>query len=413
MKEIKRDVYLNKIINRRENGFIKIITGIRRCGKSYLLDPLYKNYLLESGVSEDHIIKLDLDERKNKKFLNPDELDNYIRSLIKDENMYYVILDEVQKVEDFEAVLNGFLHIKNLDVYITGSNSKFLSSDIITEFRGRGDDIKVLPLTFSEFVQGYDGSVDDAWNEYITYGGMPRILSFKTEADKSDYLKRLFEHTYLKDIIERNNIQRIDVLDALVNILASSIGSLTNPNKLVNTFESYGIKDVSVNTLTTYVNYLLDAFLITKAVRYDVKGKKYILTPYKYYFADIGLRNSRLNFRQQEETHIMENIIFNELLYRGYNVDVGVVELREGIDKKQVEVDFICNQFNKKYYIQSALSLPTREKTLQEERPLLNIPDNFKKIIVVKDNIKSWITEEGIVVIGLKEFLLNPNSLDL
>lgn len=413
MKEIKRDVYLNKLINRRENGFIKIITGIRRCGKSYLLDPLYKNYLLESGIVEDHIIKLDLDERKNKKFLNPDELDNYIRSLIKDENMYYVILDEVQKVEDFEAVLNGFLHIKNLDVYITGSNSKFLSSDIITEFRGRGDDVKVLPLTFSEFVQGYDGSIDDAWNEYITYGGMPRILSFKTEADKSDYLKRLFEHTYLKDIIERNNVQRIDVLDALVNILASSIGSLTNPNKLVNTFESYGIKDVSVNTLTTYVNYLLDAFLITKAERYDVKGKKYILTPYKYYFADIGLRNSRLNFRQQEETHIMENIIFNELLYRGYNVDVGVVELREGTDKKQVEVDFICNQFNKKYYIQSALSLPTREKTLQEERPLLNIPDNFKKIIVVKDNIKSWITEEGIVVIGLKEFLLNPNSLDL
>lgn len=413
MKEIKRDVYLNKLINRRENGFIKIITGIRRCGKSYLLDPLYKNYLLESGIVEDHIIKLDLDERKNKKFLNPDELDNYIRSLIKDENMYYVILDEVQKVEDFEAVLNGFLHIKNLDVYITGSNSKFLSSDIITEFRGRGDDVKVLPLTFSEFVQGYDGSIDDAWNEYITYGGMPRILSFKTEADKSDYLKRLFEHTYLKDIIERNNVQRIDALDALVNILASSIGSLTNPNKLVNTFESYGIKDVSVNTLTTYINYLLDAFLITKAERYDVKGKKHILTPYKYYFADIGLRNSRLNFRQQEETHIMENIIFNELLYRGYNVDVGVVEIREETDKKQVEVDFICNQFNKKYYIQSALSLPTREKTLQEERPLLNIQDNFKKIIVVKDNIKSWITEEGIVVIGLKEFLLNPNSLDL
>ena len=299
MKEIKRDVYLNKLINRRENGFIKIITGIRRCGKSYLLDPLYKNYLLESGIVEDHIIKLDLDERKNKKFLNPDELDNYIRSLIKDENMYYVILDEVQKVEDFESVLNGFLHIKNLDVYITGSNSKFLSSDIITEFRGRGDDVNVLPLTFSEFVQGYDGSIDDAWNEYITYGGMPRILSFKTEADKSDYLKRLFEHTYLKDIIERNNVQRIDVLDALVNILASSIGSLTNPNKLVNTFESYGIKDVSVNTLTTYINYLLDAFLITKAERYDVKGKKHILTPYKYYFADIGLRNSRLNFRQQ------------------------------------------------------------------------------------------------------------------
>ena len=413
MKEIKRDVYLNKIIEKRENGLIKIITGIRRCGKSYLLDQLFKNYLLESGVKEDHIIKLDLDERKNNKFLDPDQLDQYIRDLIKDNDQYFLILDEIQKVEDFESVLNGFLHIRNLDVYVTGSNSKFLSSDIITEFRGRGDEVRIHPLSFSEFYSAFNGTKEEAWEQYIVYGGLPRILSFKNEVEKSEYLKNLFEKTYLDDIVERNNIQRVDVLDAVVNILASSIGSLTNPNKLSNTFESSGFKDVSVNTITSYINYLQDSFLIEKATRYDVKGKKYIQTPYKFYFSDIGLRNCRLNFRQQEETHIMENIIFNELLYRGYNVDVGVVEIREGDDKKQVEVDFVCNQYNKRYYIQSALSLPTREKTIQEERPLMNIPDNFKKIIVVKDDIKPWISEEGISIVGLKEFLLNPNSMDL
>ena len=413
MKEIKRDVYLNKIIEKRENGLIKIITGIRRCGKSYLLDPLFKNYLLESGVKEDHIIKLDLDERKNNKFLDPDQLDQYIRDLIKDNDQYFLILDEIQKVEDFESVLNGFLHIRNLDVYVTWSNSKFLSSDIITEFRGRGDEIRIHPLSFSEFYSAFNGTKEEAWEQYVVYGGLPRILSFKNEVEKSEYLKNLFEETYLDDIVERNNVQRVDVLDAVVNILASSIGSLTNPNKLSNTFESSGFKDVSVNTITSYINYLQGSFLIEKATRYDVKGKKYIQTPYKFYFSDIGLRNCRLNFRQQEETHIMENIIFNELLYRGYNVDVGVVEIREGDDKKQVEVDFVCNQYNKRYYIQSALSLPTREKTIQEERPLMNIPDNFKKIIVVKDDIKSWISEEGISIVGLKEFLLNPNSMDL
>lgn len=413
MKEIKRDVYLNKIINKKENGLIKIVTGIRRCGKSYLLDPMYKNYLLNNGVQEDHIIKLDLDERRNNKYLDPDVLDEYIRNLIKDEKMYYVILDEIQKVDDFESLLNGFLHISNLDIYVTGSNSKFLSSDIITEFRGRGDEIRVLPLSFSEFYSAYNGNKGEAWNEYITYGGLPRILSYKTEEEKSEYLKKLFEQTYISDIVERNNIQKIDILDSLINILASSIGSLTNPKKLLDTFISNGIKDVSINTITSYINYLKDSFLISKAERYDVKGKKYIQTPYKYYFSDIGLRNCRLNFRQQEETHIMENIIYNELLYRGYNVDVGVVEIRNGDSKKQVEIDFVCNQYNKRYYIQSALSLVSREKTLQEERPLLNIPDNFKKIIVVKDNIKSWFTEEGILVIGLQEFLLNENSLNL
>ncbi len=411
MQEIKRDLYLERLINRKENGLIKIVTGIRRCGKSYLLDPIYKNYLLENKVKEDHIIKIDLDERKNNKYLNPDILDEYIRSLIVDKDMYYIILDEIQKVEDFESVLNGFLHIDNVDIYVTGSNSKFLSSDIRTEFRGRGDEVKVLPLTFAEFVSVYEGNNDDAWKEYITYGGLPRILSQKTEEQKSKYLKDLFERTYLNDIIERNNIQRIDVLDTLVNILASSVGSLTNPKKLSDTFISSSMKEVSINTITSYINYLLESFLIEKAQRYDVKGKQYISTPSKYYFSDIGLRNARLNFRQQEEDHIMENIIYNELLYRGYNVDVGVVEIRENNMRKQTEVDFVCNQTDKRYYIQCALSLPTREKTLQEERPLMNINDNFKKIIIVKDNIKSWMTEEGISVIGIQEFLLNKDSL--
>lgn len=413
MKKIKRDRYLEKLINRRENGLIKIVTGIRRCGKSYLLDPIYKNYLIENGVKEDHIIKIDLDERKNNKYLNPDVLDEYIRSMIVDKDIYYIILDEIQKVEDFESVLNGFLHIENLDVYVTGSNSKFLSSDIKTEFRGRGDEVRVLPLTFSEFVTAYEGGTEEAWEEYKIYGGLPRILSQRTEEQKSQYLKDLFERTYLSDIIERHNIQRIDVLDTLVNILASSIGSLTNPKKLSDTFISNSMKDVSINTITSYINYLEDSFLIKKVERYDVKGKKYISTPSKYYFADIGLRNARLNFRQQEEDHIMENIIYNELLYRGYNVDVGIVEIREKNIRKQTEVDFICNQADKRYYIQVALSLPTREKTLQEERPLMNINDNFKKIIIVKDGKKSWTTEEGILIIGLQEFLLNKDSLYL
>lgn len=413
MKKIKREVYLNRIIDKKENGLVKVVTGIRRCGKSFLLDPLYKTYLLDTGVKENHIIKLDLDERKNNSFLNPDKLDEYVRGLIVDDDMYYLILDEIQKVNDFESVLNGFLHIRNLDIYVTGSNSKFLSSDIITEFRGRGDEIRVYPLSFSEFYSSFEEDKNEAWEQYITYGGLPRILSFKSEIEKSNYLKQLFEKTYISDIVERNNIQRVDVLDSVINILASSIGSLTNPNKLFNTFESNGIKDISVNTLTSYIKYVQDAFLIEKAERYDIKGKKYIKTPYKFYFSDIGLRNCRLNFRQQEETHIMENIIYNELLYRGYNVDVGIVEIRDKNDKKQVEVDFVCNQFNKRYYIQSALSLPTREKTLQEERPLMNIPDNFKKIIVVNNDKKPWFTEEGILVIGLKEFLLNKNSMDL
>ena len=414
MKEIPRPKYLQKLIDKKENGLIKIITGIRRCGKSYLLDPIYKNYLLEQGIKENHIIKIDLDEREKKLYLDPDELNKYVKENIKDNDMHYVIIDEIQKVEDFESVLNGFLHVKNLDVYVTGSNSKFLSTDIITEFRGRGDEIRVLPLTFSEFCNGYKETVEEAWEEYVIYGGLPRILSYKNEEDKSKYLIDLFKETYLKDIIDRYNIQRVDVLDSLVNMISSSIGSLTNPKKLADTFSSNNIKDASINTIISYLKYLEDAFLINKAERYDVKGKKYISTPYKYYFSDIGLRNARINFRQQEETHIMENILYNELRYRGYNVDVGVVEIRKSdTSRKQVEVNFVCNQSYKRYYIQSALRLPTREKTLQEERPLLNIGDNFKKIIVTKDTNKHWITEEGILVIGIQEFLLNENSLDL
>ena len=414
MKEIKRDIYLNKLINRKENGLIKIITGIRRCGKSYLLDPIFKNHLLESGVKEDHIIKLELDKEENKIYRDSHELNQFIKSQIKDKNMYYILLDEIQMVEGFESVLNGLLYERNLDVYVTGSNSKFLSSDIITEFRGRGDEIKVFPLSFSEYMSAFEGDKQDAWNEYVLYGGLPLILSKKTEEEKSQYLKGLFDQTYIKDIIERNNIQRVDILDSIINMLASSVGSLTNPKKIYDTFVSNGEKEISSNTVTSYIKFIEDSFIVNKSDRYDVKGKKYIQTPQKYYFSDIGLRNARLNFRQQEENHIMENILYNELIVRGYNVDVGVVEIRdENKNRKQLEIDFVCNLGNKRYYIQSALNLDTREKTIQEERPLMNINDNFKKIIVVKDNMKHWITEEGIVVVGIQEFLLNKNSLDL
>ena len=414
MKEIKRDVYLNKLISRKENGLIKIITGIRRCGKSYLLDPLFKNHLLESGVKEDHIIKLELDKEENIKYRDSHELNEYIKSQTKDKNMYYILLDEIQMADGFESVLNGFLYERNLDVYVTGSNSKFLSSDIITEFRGRGDEIKVFPLSFSEYVEAFKGDKQDAWNEYVLYGGLPLILSKKTDEEKSKYLKDLFDQTYIKDIIERNNIQRVDILDSIINMLASSVGSLTNPKKIYDTFVSNGAKEISSNTVNSYIKYIEDSFIVNKSDRYDVKGKKYIQTPQKYYFSDIGLRNARLNFRQQEENHIMENIIYNELIVRGYNVDVGVVEVRdENKNRKQLEIDFVCNLGNKRYYVQSALNLDTREKTIQEERPLMNVNDNFKKIIVVKDNMKHWITEEGILVVGIQEFLLDKNSLNL
>lgn len=411
MQEIKRDLYLNKLINAIGNRMIKVVTGIRRSGKSYLLNNLFKNYLLESGVSADHIIILNMDERRNISYRDPDTLDEYIRSKIKDNEMYYVIIDEVQFVADFESVLNGFLNMHNLDVYVSGSNSKFLSNDIITEFRGRGQQIRVYPLSFSEFMSVTTLNKSDALTEYLRYGGMPLLMSMKSDEAKARYLKDLFELTYLKDIIERNNVLRDDVLDELVNILASAVGSLTSVTKLTNTFKSKGVKELSKNTLIQYLDYLLDSFLIEKVSRYDVKGKKYIQTLAKYYFSDIGLRNARLNFRQQEENHIIENVVYNELIRRGFNVDVGIVEIRNGNGIKPLEVDFVCNEASRRYYIQVTTHLDTREKTLQEQRPLLHIGDNFKKIIIVRDDIKPWYTEEGILVLGLYDFLLDNDSI--
>ena len=410
--EIKRDVYLDKLIRKRGNGLIKVITGIRRCGKSYLLDPMFKNYLLNDGIPEDHIIKIELDRISNRKFYKDAEaFDTYVHSLMKDNDQYYLLLDEIQLVEDFELVLNGFLYEKNLDVYITGSNSKFLSSDIITEFRGRGDQIHVSSLTFSEYYAACSGDKYDRWNEYLTFGGMPLILSMQSEEEKSHYLKDLFAQTFFTDIINRHGIKRTDILNSIVDILASSVGSLTNPQKIYDTFRSHGEKELSLNTVNSYLSFLEDSFIVKKALRYDVKGRKYISTPQKYYFTDLGLRNARLNFRQQEETHLMENAIYNELIFRGYNVDVGVVEIREDGKRIQTEVDFICNLGNNRFYIQSSLALDTHEKTVQESRPLNHIKDSFKKIIVVKDQIKPWRTEDGILVMGIVDFLLDPDSL--
>ncbi len=412
MKTIERPVYLKKLVNKRGNGLIKIITGIRRCGKSYLLNPLFTNYLKSSGVKDDHIIRLELDRQQNKPYLDPDNLNDYIMSKVLDSEMYYVLLDEIQLVEGFEFVLNGLLYEKNIDVYITGSNSKFLSSDIITEFRGRGDQIRVYPLSFAEFSPAY-GDLDEAWQDFMTYGGLPLVLSAKTDAEKGQYLKDLFNQTYISDIVARNKIQRIDILDNIVDLLASSVGSLTNPQNIYNTFKSKGYKELSINTINSYLRYIEDSFIVNKAMRYDVKGKKYISTPQKYYFTDLGLRNARLNFRQQEENHLMENLIYNELLTRDYNVDVGVVETRENSIRKCLEIDFVCNQGNKRYYVQSSLNLDTVEKNTQESRPLNNIDDSFKKIIVVKDKIKPWRNDYGILIIGIQQFLLDKNSLDL
>ena len=411
--EIRRDTYLQQLIDKRNDGMIKVITGIRRCGKSYLLDPLYKNCLLADGVPKDHIIKFEFDRAINRKYHSDAELlERDILSLMKDDDTYYVLLDEIQLVEGFEFVVSGLLHETNIDIYVTGSNSRFLSTDIITEFRGRGEQIHVNPLSFSEFypASGYDKH--DAWNEYITYGGMPLILSKKNDAEKSQYLKDLFDQTYFSDIVERNGIKRLDIMDTIVNILASSVGSLTNPQKIYETFKSSGEKELSINTINSYLSFLEDAFIVKKALRFDVKGRKYINTPQKYYFPDLGLRNARLNFRQQEESHLMENAIYNELIKRGFNVDVGVVEIREGNKRVQTEVDFVCNLGDNRYYIQSTLNLSTPEKTLQESRSLNHIPDNFKKIIVVKDYIKPWKTDDGILVIGIMDFLLDESSIE-
>ena len=416
--DIKRDKYLNDLINRMHNGMIKVVTGIRRCGKSYLLFTIFKKYLLQQGVSESHIIAIELDQRKNKKYRDPDTILDYIESLIEDDEQYYIMLDEVQMLREFEEVLNSLLHIRNADIYVTGSNSKFLSKDVITEFRGRGDEIHIYPLTFKEFMEAYDGDMYRGWAEYVVYGGLPLTVTMKTEEQKINYLTNLFKETYLKDIIERHHIEKTQELEDLVNILASAIGSLTNPQKIEATFKSEIQSTISLNTIRQYIEYLEDAFIINKANRYNVKGRKYIGTPLKYYFEDVGLRNARLGFRQVEETHLMENIIYNELRSRGYSVDVGVVEKR-GTDengkeyKNQLEIDFVANLGSKRYYIQSAFSMPTEEKRIQEKASLVNINDSFKKIIVVKDVINVTRDEDGITTMSIYDFLLKENSLEL
>ena len=414
--EIKRDAYLRKLIDRQHNGLVKVITGIRRCGKSYLLFELFYKYLKEQGVDDSHIIKLALDDRKNKKYRNPDVLCDYVHEQIIADTPYYILLDEVQFVDEFEDVLNSFLHIKNADTYVTGSNAKFLSKDIITEFRGRGDEIHVSPLSFKEFYSVYDGSKEETWKQYCLYGGLPKVLEYKTDEDKVAYLKNIFEETYLTDIKERHKIRNDAELAELLDILSSSIGSLTNPKKLSDTFKS--VKQVSLHpdTINNYLEYLVDSYLIVQSKRYDIKGKKYINTPSKYYFTDMGLRNARLNFRQYEETHIMENVIYNELKIMGFNLDVGVVEYSKAVDGKsvrvQAEVDFVCNKADKRYYIQSAFSIPDREKMLQEQNSLTRINDSFKKIIIVKDAIKTHYNDDGVLILNLFDFLLEENSLE-
>ena len=414
---IIRNDYLQKLIDRMNNGMIKIITGIRRCGKSYLLFEIFYNYLLQNGVDKSHIITLQLDDRLNIKYRDPDNLCEYIHNKIIDNENYYILLDEVQYVKEFEDVLNSFLHIKNVDVYVTGSNAKFLSSDIITEFRGRGDQIYLSPLSFKEYYDYCKLDFVEAWNEYSMYGGMPYLLMCKTNEQKIKYLDNLFKETYIKDIVNRHDIKNTEVLEDVLNIISSSVGSLTNPNKLSNSFKSMKNLVVAPNTIKQYLDYCVDSFLIEKAYRYDVKGKKYLDTPLKYYYTDIGLRNVRLGFRQQEENHIMENIIYNELIIRGYQVDVGVVTISEKNEnnnyvRKQLEVDFICNLGYERLYIQSALNIDDVEKKEPEEKSLIKIDDNFRKIIIVKSNIKKWKDEKGILILGLKEFLTCPESIN-
>lgn len=414
---IKRQQYLDQLIASQRNGLVKIITGIRRCGKSYLLFKLFHDYLNSQGIADDHIIQIALDDRTNKELRDPDNLLKYIKEQITDKDLYYIILDEIQMVDEFTDVLNSLLHISNADVYVTGSNSHFLSTDIVTEFRGRGDEIHLFPLSFSEYCEGYNGSTDQAWKDYYTYGGLPLVLTLDTDKKKEDYLSNLYKSVYLVDVLERHKIKNIGEFDELVKIISSSIGSSCNPTKLANTFKS--VKNVTIHhqTINKYLGFLEDAFLVEKSIRYNIKGKKYINTLAKYYFSDLGIRNALLGFRQQEETHIMENIIYNELRTRGFRVDVGMVETREPdkngrLIRKQLEVDFVVNQGSQRYYIQSAFAMPTLEKEAQESASLLLINDSFKKIIIVKDDIKPKRNEEGILTIGLKDFLLDKNSLN-
>lgn len=429
--DINRDVYLNRLITRMHNGFIKVITGIRRCGKSYLMNKIFYQYLLLEGIDDNHIIKFAFDSaddlllidedileisEQNRK-VNPKKFMEYISGKMTDDGMYYLLLDEVQLLGNFEAVLNGYLRRDNIDIYVTGSNSKFLSSDILTEFEGRGDEIHILPLSFSEFYSVYDGSAEIAFDDYLVYGGLPAVASMKTDEQKINYLTTQMNNVYIKDIVVRNNLNSDQEISELVDILASGISSLTNPRKLENTFKSVKKSTLSAVTIDKYIGYLSESFLLSRARRYDVKGKKYISTPYKLYFEDIGLRNARLNFRQIEETHLMENIIYNELRYRGYSVDVGVVEFRErdedGKDtRKQVEIDFVANQGSKRYYIQSAYEIPNNEKWEQETRPFDKTNDSFKKIVIVEKSMKPRRDDKGYLMMGVKEFLLDENSLE-
>ncbi|MCM1171706.1 MAG: ATP-binding protein [Clostridium sp.] len=416
--EIKRELYLQKIINRMHNRMIKVITGIRRSGKSYLLFTIFKNYLKSEGVAENHIIAIELDMLENKKYRDPYVILDYIKGQITNEGDYYIFLDEVQLLEEFEGVLNSLLHIKNADIYVTGSNSKFLSKDIITEFRGRGDEIHVYPVSFREYMEVFEGDKYEGWSSYVNYGGLPLTITMNTDEQRMEYLTRLFEETYIKDIIERSHIEKVQELNDLINILASDIGSLTNASKIEATFKSVMGSNISLNTIRAYIEYLKDAFIVSEANRFDVKGRKYIGTPLKYYFEDVGLRNARLGFRQVEETHLMENIIYNELRVRSYQVDVGVVIKRNRTEdgaqeKKQLEIDFVANMGSKRYYIQSAFSLPDDKKRAQEKASLINVNDSFKKIIVVKDVIKPWHDDDGILTMSIYDFLLNEHSLDI
>lgn len=415
--EIKRNHYLNILISKKNNGLIKVITGMRRCGKSYLLFTLFKEYLLKEGVDEEHIIEIALDTFENKHLCDPYVLYPYLKERIKDESMYYVLLDEVQLLEDFESILNSLIRMKNVDVYVTGSNARFLSKDVITEFRGRGDEVHMYPLSFAEFMSVYKGAKQDGWNEYMLYGGIPLVLDFSTPDQKITFLKTLFEETYISDIVGRHNIRNKAELEELLNILSSAIGSLTNPLKLSATFQSVKKKNISNVTIKRYIDYLCDAYLIDSVIRYDVKGRKYIDTPVKYYFTDMGLRNARLNFRQIEETHSMENIIFNELKMRGFNVDVGVI-MQYGTNekgnsvRKQLEIDFVCNKGSKRYYIQSAYAIPDQAKMEQEQRSLMLTGDFFKRMIITKDTPAPYYNESGVLIMSVYDFLLNENSLD-
>lgn len=430
--EIKRPIYLQKLIDRRENGLIKVVTGMRRCGKSYLLNKLFYDHLIESGISTDHIIKFAFDSESDlsligedfiglhisKRKVDPHKFSEYIKSKTADNGMYYLLLDEVQEMEAFEYVLNGYLYKSNVDVYVTGSNSKFLSTDIITEFRGRSTEVRVYPFSFAEFLSGYNGDKHGAWRDYCIYGGLPSILTMQSPQIKAEYLNDLFRATYIRDLVERNDIQGEYELGQVIDVLASAIGSLSNPQKIYNTFLSGNNKGASKPTISKYIDYLTDAFIISCAKRYDIKGRKYIGSPQKYYFTDIGLRNVRLNFRQTEQTHIMENIIYNELLVRGMNVDVGIVEHRQRTAEgkqsaKQLEVDFVCNLTSQRYYVQSAFSIPDGDKMAQECASLDRIDDSFRKIIVVQDNVPPLHNDKGYLVINILDFLLDPNSLDL